>query len=228
MVKLSAGEKKKQLILDTCKKLFYRKGYQNTTYDDICMMADVPPGSITYHFDGKRNIAGIIAGEYEAQNKIYIEKMTGNKYSKSLLVVIEIFHMWKRLFDDDNLFRFMLDISSERLPTMSDFEVVKYFYKVVLDERGIDTIDEKTLGFIVSSQLGMSDGIINMVALSFDSYTYEEVAEFSIKFFFRQVGLEYKEIDKLLKEGKAIFDKLPIDNRYYRNFKYDETYLTVV
>ena len=81
MVKLKAGEKKKNLIIDVCKKLFYRKGYANTTYDDICKKADIPPGSITYHFRGKRDIAAVIDAEYEAQNKIYIEKMCGKAYA---------------------------------------------------------------------------------------------------------------------------------------------------
>lgn len=36
MVRLSAGEKKKRLIIGVCKKLFYRNGYVGTTYEDIC------------------------------------------------------------------------------------------------------------------------------------------------------------------------------------------------
>ena len=72
MVRLSAGEKKKRLIIGVCKKLFYRNGYVGTTYDDICREADIPPGTITYHFGGKAGIATTIEVEYEAQNKQYI------------------------------------------------------------------------------------------------------------------------------------------------------------
>lgn len=80
MVRLSAGEKKKRLIIGVCKKLFYRNGYVGTTYEDICREADIPPGTITYHFDGKAGIATAIEVEYEAQNKIYIEKMCGDLF----------------------------------------------------------------------------------------------------------------------------------------------------
>ena len=89
MVRLSAGEKKKRLIIGVCKKLFYRNGYVGTTYEDICREADIPPGTITYHFDGKAGIATAIEVEYEAQNKIYIEKMCGDLFSKTQLAVIE-------------------------------------------------------------------------------------------------------------------------------------------
>ena len=51
MVKRSAGEKKRDLIVSVCKKLFYEKGYNNTTYNDICTAADIPPGTITYDFE---------------------------------------------------------------------------------------------------------------------------------------------------------------------------------
>lgn len=88
MVRLSAGEKKKQLIIGVCKKLFYRNGYVGTTYEDICREADIPPGTITYHFDGKAGIATAIEVEYEAQNKIYIEKMCSDLFSKTQLAVI--------------------------------------------------------------------------------------------------------------------------------------------
>ena len=102
MVRLSAGEKKKRLIIGVCKKLFYRNGYVGTTYEDICREADIPPGTITYHFDGKAGIATAIEVEYEAQNKIYIEKMCGDLFSKTQLAVIENYHMWKRIYEDGN------------------------------------------------------------------------------------------------------------------------------
>ena len=32
----------------------------------------------------------------------------------------------------------------------------------------------------------------------------------------------------IIEEGEALFNTLPIDNRYYRAFAYDEKYLTVL
>lgn len=228
MVKLSAGEKKKKLIIDVCKELFYRKGYAGTTYEDICAAADIPPGSITYHFGGKREIAGVIESEYESHNKIYIERMCRGRYSKTQLMVIENFHMWRRNFEDANIRGFLLDISTERLPSFAAFKTVKYFYQCVMDDQGITDIEDKELNLIVSTQLGMSDALLIAIANDPGSYTYEEAAVFGIRFFLRQLGLADDRIRALTKEGKAIFDQLPIDNRYYADFKYDARYLTVL
>ena len=225
MVRLSAGEKKKLLIIDTCKKLFYRNGYANTTYEDICKAADIPPGTITYHFNGKRDIAAVIDREYERENKTYIEKLCGDRFSLTQMMVIENFHMWKRIFEDARIRRFLLDISSDRLPTASTVDAITYFYRCVMDDRGIEGISEKELTLIVGAQIGMSDGLIHAIKDSEYAYTYEEAAEFGIRFFLRQLSVDDKTIAQLTKEGKEIFDQLPIDNRYYEDFAYDDKFV---
>lgn len=227
MVRLSAGEKKKQLIIDTCKKLFYRKGYLSTTYDDICREADIPPGTITYHFGGKRDIAAVIDSEYEAQNKIYIEKMCGDAYSKTQLMAIENFHMWKRNVENHNIRRFLLDISSDRLPNLAAHDVVRYYYQCVIEEQKVREISDRELNLIVSTQLAMSDALLHTISMHED-YTWEDAAHFGIRFFLRQVGLADDAIDELIAEGRALFDALPIDNRYYKDFAYDDQYVTEV
>ena len=225
MVRLSAGEKKKLLIIDTCKKLFYRNGYTNTTYEDICKEADIPPGTITYHFNGKRDIAAAIDREYERENKTYIEKLCGDRFNLTQMMVIENFHMWKRIFEDDKIRRFLLDISSDRLPTASTVDAITHFYRCVMQDRHIEGISDKELTLIVGAQVGMSDSLIHAIEDSEYDYTYEEAAEFGIRFFLRQLGLDDETISNLTAEGKAIFDRLPLDNRYYEDFAYDDRYV---
>lgn len=229
MVRLSAGEKKRQHIIKVCKKLFYDKGYSSTTYDDICKAADIPPGTITYHFDGKLGIGMAIENEYEPQNKIYIEKMCANLgYSKTLLMAIENFHMWRRNFEDEKLRRFLVDMSGERVPDTAAYEAIRYFYQCVIDDLGIDEPADVEFDFIISTQIGMSDMMLQAIVKDLDRYTWQECAHFAIRFFLRQLGVGDDESAKVIAEAEQIFNTLPIDNRYYRNFSYDEKYLTVL
>jgi AcrR family transcriptional regulator len=229
MVKLSAGEKKRQHILQICKKLFYRNGYAATTYDDICKAADIPPGTITYHFNGKIGIASAIESEYEPQNKIYIEKMCANRgYSKTLLMGIELFHMWKRLYEDANLRRFFNDISHERIASTDARDAIRYFYQCVIDDLGVEGIDDAELELIVGAQIGMSDIMIIRLNENVENYTYTDIAHFTIRFFLRQLGVPDSTSQEIIEQAEAIFETLPIDNRYYRDFAYDEQYLTVL
>lgn len=228
MVKRKAGEKKRDLIIDVCKKLFYEKGYNNTTYNDICEAADIPPGTITYHFDSKRGIASVIEDEYEPQNKIYIERMCANRgYSKVQLMAIENFHMWRRDFEDANLRNFLLDVSRERVPSEAAFRAVKYFYQCVIEELGI-AVNEREMRLIVPSQIGMSDAVLVELSRDLTQFTYEDAAHFSTRFFLRQLGVADATSEKIIAEAYDIFKELPIDNRYYRDFAYDEKYLTVL
>lgn len=226
MVRYSAGEKKRQLIIDVCKKLFYNKGYKKTTYADICEAADIPAGSITYHFKGKRDIAAIIHAELEAQNKIYIEKICGSAYDKTTLMVIENYHMWQKLFEDKHLLQFQLDIIGEIVPEMSR-DCTAYFYECVMKEQGIE-VDDMTFGFICAAQIGMSDELIRLVSLYPDDYTFDQPARFAIRFFLRQAGLSDDAIDRYDRAGRAAFDELPIDLRYYRDFSYDDRFVTTL
>ena len=229
MVKLSAGEKKRQHIIAVCKKLFYQNGYANTTYDDICKAADIPPGTITYHFDGKRGIGAAIEDEYEPQNKIYIEKMCANRnYSKTLLMAIENFHMWRRNFEDENLRRFLRDMSSERVPTTAAYEAVRFFYQCVIEDLALDQPCDKEMDLIIAAQIGMSDMLLHCIVHDIDRYAYQECASFGIRFFLRQLGVPDAQSAKIIAEGESVFETLPIDNRYYRNFAYNERYLTVL
>lgn len=43
----------RRAIVDACKKLFYEKGYHETSYGDICEEAHVNRGTIYYHFPNK-------------------------------------------------------------------------------------------------------------------------------------------------------------------------------
>jgi len=47
-------------VIEVCERLFYEKGLEKTTYRDICAAADVRPGTLTHHFNGKNNIAAAI------------------------------------------------------------------------------------------------------------------------------------------------------------------------
>jgi len=160
---------------------------------------------------------------------MYIEKMCENRsYSKTQLMAIEIFHLWSHYFEDANLLRFVSDLSAENIPQKSVFEPIRFFYQCVIDDLGITGIEENEMKFIVGSQIGMSDMMFTLVRDEIDTLTYQEVARFAIRFFLRQLGVPDNHSAEIIADGEAIFDTLPIDNRYYRDFAYDEKYLTVL
>ena len=58
-----AGDRTKSEILQGCKKLFYEKGYTDTTYNDISELLNINRALIPYHFKSKQALALTVYNE---------------------------------------------------------------------------------------------------------------------------------------------------------------------
>ena len=223
-IRMSAGEKKKQLILDVSKKLFYKQGYSATTYEDICKEADIPAGSVAYHFKSKRNLAAVIQDEFSRQNKTYMEALVGNAYSITMLMALEVLNMWKKYFEDDHLRRFVIEINVDHDIANYCFDYIRHLYQIVADEQGVE-IDSNTLDFITVTQIGMTGELLIRCETNPDLYTYEEVGAYSIRVFCQLLGLRRNHIQAIIDNVLRIYPTLPIDNRYFADFEYNPKYI---
>lgn len=71
MGKYQNGIETREKILDACRKLFYEKGYDNTTFMDICRETGINQSAIHYHFKSKENLLRLIQIEtVEANNRL--------------------------------------------------------------------------------------------------------------------------------------------------------------
>lgn len=100
------GTSTRRAILDACKKLFYEKGYHETSYDDICREAHVNRGSIYYHFKEKENIRYEVL--WEASVALYhdAQKLCPQKEYQGILAV---YLFWWELHLDSRSRKFNLD-----------------------------------------------------------------------------------------------------------------------
>lgn len=228
MVKMRAGEKKKALILNTCKKLFYEKGYIATTYEDICKAADVPPGSITYHFTSKRNIAAEILSEYELKVRTMMSILTDGKYDSLTLAALEIISWWDRFFHNPNLKRFATEMASEGIARQATFSDIKYFFSFLIKENKID-IDEKRLNVITAAHIGLVTEMIFIIEENKLAFSMSEIAAYVIENDLKALNIDYKTISETIKKAHQIYDELriSINNSYFEYFSYDENLLNI-
>ena len=59
-----AGNNKREIILQTAKKLFAKQGYENTSVRQIVETANTSMGNLYFHFSNKQSILKIICKEY--------------------------------------------------------------------------------------------------------------------------------------------------------------------
>jgi AcrR family transcriptional regulator len=59
-----AGNNKREIILQTAKKLFAKQGYDNTSVREIVQSANTSMGNLYFHFPNKQSILKVICKEY--------------------------------------------------------------------------------------------------------------------------------------------------------------------
>lgn len=220
MIRKSAGEKKKELILNTCKRLFYEKGYANTTFEDIAKEADIYPGGITYHFANKINIAGMIRAELEYNNDELIKKLTYGMCDQKLQSAIELLNYFHLLYEDFHALRFIFEMSQEG-GNAYVFEPIRQFFRYHVDEYDLP-LNERELDFITASYIGMEREFINMIYYDIKKYPIDEVAEYLINNMYRFLGYDYEAIKVVADEALHVYPQLNVNLDYFKEFKYDK------
>ena len=117
----------RRMILDACKKLFYEKGFHDTSYDDICREAHVNRGSIYYHFKEKENIRYEVIWEYTMRNcndaKQYCDDPV---YQPS----VGMYFLWYQLYYDPKMCRFCIEYF-EDYPAYAPQNSLARYYKTL-------------------------------------------------------------------------------------------------
>lgn len=218
MVKVKAGERKKQLIIDTCKKLFYQYGYTNTTYEMICAQADIAPGSITYHFSSKRDIAAIIANENDLRMRDYMsEFVQEDTIGHWTFTALMIWFRWYLFLNDPNIRRFFAEvyIDASNLRFVVDlFQIHQKF--------GMKPQTESDLYLLASTFIGQDRLILNMLEEDPKRFQLEQIIRHCESTLFKLTDLEPGLAAEVSRLGAELFYSLEnrIDLGFFREFRY--------
>lgn len=120
------GTTTRKIILEACKKLFYEKGYHETSYDDICKAAHVNRGSIYYHFKEKENIRYEVLWELTRYcHSIAKEYCKEEKY----IYLVTSYILWGISLYDAKVRKFELDYFAD-YPIYTPNNPVALYYKM--------------------------------------------------------------------------------------------------
>lgn len=99
-------------IINAAKKLFYEKGYVDTTASEICKLANVNRGSLFYHFNNSRSDVKSFLGYRvynDAMSICYNEAEQVCNIEDDLKQDFGLLLYWHKFFNDDNYARFMTE-----------------------------------------------------------------------------------------------------------------------
>lgn len=172
MAQYKTGRNTKEKIMEASKALFYEKGYNDTSFNEICAEAGVNSGLISYHFKG---------GKCEIAKKIYNELMIYYQgktlelfpgESNEVKMVLSL-GMHQQIFYKDPKYRkFSSEFSKEGLSTLS-FEDYTKNIPLVYD-RISKEIDEIRVQFYFAVVAGMDTKAEAFIAQSIDRLPFEK------------------------------------------------------
>lgn len=206
MSSYSNGQDTKNKIYEVCKRVFYDEGFKETSFNKICKIADVNPGTIAYHFQSKHNVGVLIYQEM-------LETLVGKAYEfypdetpffRCFLTCC--MHMYY-LFNDPKYRRFSLAIVSE----LNKAGQVG-FYSSTCGEayEYLKEISPEKADFVFAAHRGLDFAIESYIDSHFEELKYENVVTYSIEIYFSYVNNELR--DALTKKAIDSMSELSLEN----------------
>lgn len=124
MANYENGAYTRQAIVEACKRLFYEKGFHETSFSDICKAAHVNRGTVYYHFESKEIMRYEVQWEYVIANKRIAEEFCGDSRYH---YIIAMCMFWMQVHRDENLRRFALQCSTD-YPVYTGKKDLTHFY----------------------------------------------------------------------------------------------------
>ena len=199
-----AGDETKELILRTCKKLFYEKGYKETTARDISKATHTNISAISYHFGGKDGIRQIIIDQIldavtlRASN---ISNDFGMRY------IIGGYILWYMIYNDEKFRRFycgfVIDQESSYFENpLKDFLV--YLYTVFdVNYTKPDALARK-YDLQIATALLSEKVCCEYVLKDLNRYTYYEMAEMNTRLEGTLLGIPEEVMKKKFREARKL------------------------
>lgn len=204
---------KKDEIIDVAKKLFYLNGISATSFEQIAKESDITAPLITYHFQTKNNLAKAVMENISINNKNSIsEKIynTGMTYDLKISTVVEIRAMIMLTDKDPHYRNFFLEFMNCGFET-SFLNCNIDFYKIHDRQYHLNidrTKDELSLLSIASCFSSFS--LIYAYYTDRLSCSLDQLMEYVIYLQFRLMHVSEEEIDRILCEGKKVFEQLDL------------------
>lgn len=214
------GEQTKRRIFKESKKLFYKKGFTETTYDEISTAAKINRALIPYHFKNK-----MILGQ-EIYNELMKEFTTSlnlildtEQFSSELTGVIHIMAYY-RLLANPRYCRFVSQLLSDEDFSVSlseDQNLITY----CLGSKA-SRFDSTDINIICQMGTGIKKEIIRIIYADKKETDIDHLVRIKLHMLLGYIGYSKKKIDELADAAVTLLDLLSFQIK--NNFTIEITY----
>lgn len=204
------GIETQERIVKACRKLFYEKGYNETTFKDICKEANVNQSSIHYHFKSKINIyiliSDIITKKLDTECNKYISDVNDNNY---LFLMLRHYLYYYKYFKDKLYRKFNNAVNLYSTTYIKRYIKIVFLDTHVLLDQYKNLHEQNLLDLTVCyyADMGISNELQNRFEEFSKKYDFKYFAEYNIRLYTRMSIIDSQKVDETFRE---IEDILPI------------------
>lgn len=138
------GIETKKALYHSAKKLFYLKGYRNTTIKDIIIDANSKLGLFTYYYDSKESVALSIFREFNQQILLILKEPLKEYYDSDdylLVDMIEYRSYFKCIRLNESIIRFYIELTQLENFINITKDIQRYYKIRILEKTPEDIIN---------------------------------------------------------------------------------------
>lgn len=208
MGKYENGVETRKIILEACKKLFYEKGYHETSNEDICQAAHVNRSAIHYHFKDKENIRYEVLWENAMKNRHFAGQYCDQEQYLQLLAV---YLMHYQYLNDPKSRKFFADYHRD-FPLYSSSGGMAQFYRISYESmygQFLEFSQVKSLAF--QSAYTFICGVMLLADEHPEHYTPKELFSRCMISGMAILDIPTDKINRLWEDLERYIDRLPSD-----------------
>lgn len=192
-----AGEQTKRNILRESKKLFYKKGYTDTTYTDISAVTKMNRALIPYHFKNKQILGMEIYQDITNEFYHFLDNtFDATQFDSDFINVMHLVAYYRFLADNQPLLRFVSELQTDETIILFDDEVESQWLTGLGSKFGNMTSEQ--LSLLCTMHTGMKKEMIHTLASPENKASADTITTMHIHMLMRYAGYSAKKIDELL------------------------------
>ncbi|MFZ7134308.1 MAG: TetR/AcrR family transcriptional regulator [Eubacteriales bacterium] len=207
MAQYQSGRRTKKNIYYASEKLFYEKGYENTTITNITDYANANRGSFYHHYENKMQLGVQVYSNFAYRNS-RITSLFGNTIDRGIGVCLSVKTFWYLFFHDENIRRFSIDLSNENILQIKEDP---FIYNACL-QLTKKKFTAKQMKFISITNIGLSRQLNIDAYTHTDEYDYNDVSDYYMSTMFRLFDIRQDTIKHILLKSKELFLRCDVTN----------------
>ena len=213
-----AGDRTKSEILQGSKKLFYKKGYTNTTYNDISELLGINRALIPYHFKSKQSLALSVYNEIVDYVETKADELLDTSSMSDDLAAAFHLIIFYRLFNNKHFTNLVCEIARENYEILTDTDKELYYLTRLSDKytRGneetdmiIDCMNSVRLALIKRIQTGSNTS--DRSSKKGNTQASDTFAKAYINFALRYVGTNDDTINELFNAAVQLANLIVVE-----------------